>query len=77
MIKSRRKRLAENAEHVGEKRNSYRALERNSEGKRQLGRARRTWEDNIEKDLGEIGWGGIGCNHLARIRTGGVLLCTR
>jgi hypothetical protein len=68
MIKSRRKRLAENAECAGEKRNSYRALERNPEG---------VWEDNIEKDLREIGWGGTGWNHLARIGTGGGLLCTR
>jgi hypothetical protein len=27
------------------------------EEKRQLGRPRRRWEDNIKKDLQEIGWG--------------------
>jgi hypothetical protein len=26
------------------------------EGKRQLGRPRHRWEDNIRKDLREIGW---------------------
>jgi len=27
------------------------------EGKRQLGRPRRRWEDNIKMDLQEFGWG--------------------
>jgi hypothetical protein len=27
------------------------------EGKRPLGRLRRRWEDNIEMDLQEVGWG--------------------
>ena len=27
-----------------------------SEGKRSLGRARRRWEDNIKRDLQEVGW---------------------
>jgi hypothetical protein len=30
-----------------------------TEGKRPLGRPRRRWENNIEMDLGEIGWGGM------------------
>jgi hypothetical protein len=29
------------------------------EGKRQLGRPRRRWEDNIRMDLREIRWGGM------------------
>jgi hypothetical protein len=29
------------------------------ENKRQLGRPRRRWVDNIEMDLVEIGWGGV------------------
>jgi hypothetical protein len=29
------------------------------ERKRQLGRPRRKWVDNIEIDLREIGWGGM------------------
>jgi hypothetical protein len=40
----------------GEKRNAYRILVGKSEGKRQLGRPRRRWEDNIKMDLREIGW---------------------
>jgi hypothetical protein len=28
------------------------------EGKRQVGRLRLRWEDNIKMDLREIGWGG-------------------
>jgi hypothetical protein len=30
------------------------------EGKRPLRRPRRTWADNIEMDLREIGWAGMG-----------------
>jgi hypothetical protein len=29
------------------------------EGKRLLGKPRRTWVDNIKMDLGEIGWDGV------------------
>jgi hypothetical protein len=39
----------------GEKRNAYRLLVRNPEGKRPLGRTRRRWVDNIRMDLGEVG----------------------
>jgi hypothetical protein len=28
-------------------------------GRRSLGRHRRRWEDNIEIDLQEVGWGGM------------------
>jgi hypothetical protein len=38
------------------KRNAYRILVRKPEGKRPLGRPRRTWVDNIKIDLREIGW---------------------
>jgi hypothetical protein len=40
---------------MGEKRNVYRLLVGNPQGKRPLGRARRRWIDNIKKDLLEIG----------------------
>jgi hypothetical protein len=43
----------------GEKRNAYRILVGNPEGKRPLGRPRRRWVDNIKMDLGEIGWDGM------------------
>jgi hypothetical protein len=40
---------------MGAKRNKYRLLV----GKRQLGRPRRSWVDNIKIDILEIGWGGV------------------
>jgi hypothetical protein len=40
---------------MGEKRNSYRILVRNPEGKRPLRRPRCRWVDNIKMDLREIG----------------------
>jgi hypothetical protein len=41
------------------KRNAYGILVRKSERKRQLGRPRRTWVDNIKTDLREIEWDGV------------------
>jgi hypothetical protein len=38
-----------------EGRDVYRVLVGKAEGKRQLGRSRRRWEDNIKLDLREIG----------------------
>jgi hypothetical protein len=38
------------------------------EGKRPLGRPTRRWEDNIKKDLREIGWGGMDWIDLAQDR---------
>jgi hypothetical protein len=43
---------------MGEKRNAYRILVGNSEGKSPLGRPRRRWMDNIKLDLREIEWVG-------------------
>jgi hypothetical protein len=40
---------------MGEKRNVYRLLVGKPEGKRPLGRPRRSWADNIKMDLSEIG----------------------
>jgi hypothetical protein len=48
-----------------ETRNSYRILVGKPEGKRPLGRPRRRWVDNIEMDLRETGWGGMGWIYLA------------
>jgi hypothetical protein len=43
----------------GEKRNAYRILVGKPEDKRQLGRPRRIWEDNIKMDLRDREWGGM------------------
>jgi hypothetical protein len=40
---------------MGEKRNVYRLLVGNPEGKRPMGRPRHGWIDNIKMDLLEIG----------------------
>jgi hypothetical protein len=42
---------------MGEERNVYKVLMGKPEGKRPLGRPRRTWEAVIRMDLMEIGWG--------------------
>jgi hypothetical protein len=44
----------------GEKRDESRLLEGKPEGMRPLGRPRRRWVDNIEMDLGEVGWSRCG-----------------
>jgi len=56
---------------MGEMRKSYKILFGKPEGKRQIGRLRRRWEDNIRMDLNEIVW--EGCIWL-RIGTSGGLL---
>jgi hypothetical protein len=58
MIKSRRVRWAGHVARMGEKRNAYRILVENPEGKRLPGSPRRRWMDNINLDLREIGWDG-------------------
>ena len=42
---------------MGEDRGVHRVLVGRPEGKRPLGRPRRTWEDNIKMDLQEVGGG--------------------
>jgi hypothetical protein len=37
-----------------EKRNAYRLLLGKPEGKKQIGRPRRRWMDNIKMDVGEV-----------------------
>jgi hypothetical protein len=51
-----------------EGRNVYRVLVRKPEGKRPLGRPRRSWEDGIKMELREIGWGGVEWIRLAQDR---------
>jgi hypothetical protein len=50
------------------KRNAYRIVVGNPEGKRPLGRPRRKWVDNIEMDLRDIGWYGVDWIDLAQDR---------
>jgi hypothetical protein len=59
MTKSRRMKWAGHVAQVGETRNAYRVLVGKPEGKRPLGRPRRSWVDNIKIDLREIGWDGM------------------
>jgi hypothetical protein len=68
MIKSRRMRWAGHVAQIEEKRNAYRILVENPEGKRPLGRQRRMWMDNIKMDLKEIGWDGMDWIDLAQDR---------
>ena len=53
---------------MGEWRGVYRVLVGKPEGKRQLGRPRRRWEDNIKMDLQEVGCGGMDWIELAQDR---------
>jgi hypothetical protein len=50
------------------KQNAYRVLVGKPEGKRQLGRPRRRWENNVKMDLRGIGWGGADWIVLAQDR---------
>jgi hypothetical protein len=49
-----------------EKGNAYRIFVGKREGKRQLGRPKCRWEDNIKMNLREIGWSGMGWIDLAQ-----------
>jgi len=46
----------------------YRVLVGKPEGKRTLGRPRRSWKDTIKMDLQEVGWEGINCIDVAQDR---------
>jgi hypothetical protein len=52
----------------GEVRGAYNILVGRPEGRRQLGRPRRRWEDNIRMYLREIGFGDVDWIHLAQNR---------
>jgi hypothetical protein len=57
VIKLRRMRWAGHVTRMGEKSGAYRILMGRPEGRRQFGRPRRTWQDNIKMDLQAVGWG--------------------
>jgi hypothetical protein len=56
-IKSRRMRLAGYVARMGEGKGVYKVFVGKPEGKRQIGRSRLRWEDNIKMDLQEVGCG--------------------
>jgi hypothetical protein len=59
-MKSRRMRWTGHIARMQERRWGYRILAGRPEGKRQLGKQRRRWEDNRKMDLQKVGWGGHG-----------------
>ena len=59
VIKSRRMKWAGHVAHMGEERGVYRVLVRKPEGRRPLGRPRRSWVNNIRMDLQ-----GVGCGYM-------------
>jgi hypothetical protein len=58
-MKSRRMRRAGHVARMGKGRGVYSVLVGKPEGKRQLGRPRRRWEDNNMMVLQEVGCGGM------------------
>jgi hypothetical protein len=54
VIKSRRVRWVGHVARKGDGRGAYRVLVYKPEGKRELGRSVRRWEDNIKMDLQEV-----------------------
>jgi len=61
-MKSRKIRWAGHVARMGH------SLVGKPKGKRQLGKRRRRWEDNIRMDVTEIGWEGVVWIHLAQNR---------
>src|SRR5215510_14557060 len=53
---------------MGEERSVYRVLVGKPEGKRPLGRPRHRWEDNVRKDLQQVGCGAMDWIGLAQDR---------
>jgi hypothetical protein len=58
-IKARRMRWAGHVARMGDVRGAYNILVGRPEGRRSLGRPRHRWEDSIEMDLREIGFGDV------------------
>jgi hypothetical protein len=63
-----RLRMRGHVARIGEKRNAYMLLPEKMEGRRPLGRPRYMWVDNIDMNLGEMGWVGIDWIGLAQNR---------
>jgi len=58
VVKSKKMRWAWHVARMEEGRCVHRVLMGKPEGKRQLGRPKRRWEDNIKMDRQEVGGGG-------------------
>jgi len=54
--------------NMGERTGAYRILVLKPEGKRQLGKPRHRWENNIRMDLEEIRWKGVDWIDLVQYR---------
>jgi hypothetical protein len=61
-------RLEEHVARMGEARKVCKVLVGKPERKRQLGRPRSRWEDEIRMDIRETGWGSVEWNQLAQNR---------
>jgi hypothetical protein len=57
VVKSKRMRWAGHVARLGEGRVVHRVLVGKPEGRRSIGRPKRRWEDNIKRDLEEVGGG--------------------
>jgi hypothetical protein len=68
VIKTKRMRWVGHVARMGEVRGAYKILVGRPEGRRQLGRPRRRWEDNIKTNLREIGFGDVDWIHWAQDR---------
>ena len=66
VIKLRRMRWVGHVVCMEERIGVYRVLVRKPEGKRQLGRPKIRWKDNIKMDLQEVGCGGMDWIELAQ-----------
>jgi hypothetical protein len=77
IIKSRRMRWAWNAVGMGGEERCTQGFVGKPEGKRPLGRPRSRWEDNIKRDLQEVGCGTWKGSIWLRIGTGGQHLLMR
>jgi len=64
VIRSRRMKWTGYVACTKEIRNAYKVMVGKPEGKRSLGRPRRSWKDNIRMDLREIGWEVVDSIHL-------------
>jgi len=66
VIKLRTMRWVGHVARMGKRRGVYRVLVGKPEGKRPLGKPRRSWDDNIKMDLQEVGCGGMDWIELAQ-----------